>query len=509
MRIKKSFFNAVSNSSILIVRSILLFVVRIVFVKTLGKSLLGLDSLLTNLLVVLSITDLGISTAINYSLYKPIHDKDYKKVSALMSFYKKMYNFLGIIVLIIGIAFIPFLKFIVTDNIPNLEFIYILYLLTTASTYFISYKDSLLYADQKNYELTFIIGVTYILIYIIRLISLIIYPDFILFIMIQLVGLVLQRILINRYITKKYDKIDFNSKIEISKTEQKEIKKSVTSMFLYKVGGYLISGTDSAVISANSNLGVAVVGIYINYLSITSMMDSIVYRAFGGMTASYGDLAVESDTDVLENVYNITALFAFIVYGIITIEFWFLLTPFIKFCFGADFGLSMPIISVICANFYLNGILRTLEIIKDATGLYNNDKYATLIQTVINLALSIILCKYFGLIGVVLGTLISIILVPLWNKPYIIYKHIFKKNMFGFIKDQCKYLLVLLLIFCICLFIINFIPIANQFISFIVYGSIIMVISLLIIYIFFRNNEQFKYLLDQFINGFNKILKRA
>ena len=88
MRVKKSFFNAVSNSSILIVRSILLFVVRIVFVKTLGKSLLGLDSLLTNLLVVLSITDLGISTAINYSLYKPIHDKDYKKVSALMSFYK-------------------------------------------------------------------------------------------------------------------------------------------------------------------------------------------------------------------------------------------------------------------------------------------------------------------------------------------------------------------------------------------------------------------------------------
>lgn len=507
MRLKKTIFNAFSNSGILLVRSVLLFVVRIIFVKTLGKSLLGVDSLFSNLLIVLSIFDLGITTAINYSLYKPLVNKDYKKVSALMAFYKKLYFTLGISVLLIGLCVLPFINLIVTENVKHIHFIYLLYLGTTTSSYFISYKDCLLYADQRNYEVTSIVGLSYILIYVLRIIFLLVLPNFIVYVLIQFIGLIIQRILINRYITKKYYMVDFNSNENLSKEETKEIKKSTKSMFLYKVGGYLVTGSDSLVISANPNLGVSTVGIYVNYISITSMLDSIIYRGLSGMTASFGDLSVSSKKEVQENVYNIASMFNFIIYGVFTIGFWFLLTPFIKMFFGSDFELSKSVLFIICVNFYLIGILKPLDIIKDATGLFNNDKYATLIQTAINLVTSILLSIKFGLIGVVLGTLISTILVPLWNKPYIVYKYVFKKNFLKYFKDQFKYALILIFTFIIINFLLKYISISNLLFLFIIKGIIIVFIFMSIIIILFRNNDEFKYIKDMITNMLGKIRK--
>ena len=156
MRVKKSILNAFSNSFILIIRSLLSFVIRIIFIRQLGKVYLGVDSLFTNILSVLSIADLGISTAINFSLYKPLSDKNYDRVSTLMTLYKKIYKVLGIIVLAIGIIIYIFLDKIVTTHVKNLDIIYFIYLFTTVSTYFLSYKNSLLIADQNNYKITFV-----------------------------------------------------------------------------------------------------------------------------------------------------------------------------------------------------------------------------------------------------------------------------------------------------------------------------------------------------------------
>ncbi len=508
MRVKKSFLNAFSNSLILIIRAVLLFVVRIVFVKTLGKIYLGVDSLFTNILLVLSIADSGISTAINFSLYKPLSDKDYTKVSVLMTFYKKVYKILGLIVILIGLSMLPFLNIIVKENVSNIHFIFILYLSTTAMTYFISYKDALLNADQNNYKVSFITGGTYIVMYLLRILFLLILPNFIVFVLIQLIMLLIQRVMINRYITKSYKNVDFNIDKKLSKKEQKKIYKSVGSMFLNKIGNYLVTGTDNIIISAFPNLGIALVGIYANYYSITNMTDNIINRGLSGITASFGDLAVNESKEVQENVFNIISFISFFIYGLITIGFWFLLTPLIKICFGNSFGLEGLTLLVICLNFYMIGNVKSLDVIKEATGNYVQDRYANIIQAIINIILSIILGKILGLLGVILATLISCILVPLWNKPYIAYKYIFNKKPFNYYLKQLMYLIVLSIIAFICYVIINSIAINNALLSFAVTGIIIVVIYVLIISLLFFKTNEYKYLFGIFKNMVNKVIKK-
>lgn len=504
MRVKKSFLNAFSNSLILIIRSVLLLVVRIVFVKTLGKIYLGIDSLFTNILLVLSIAETGISSAINFSLYKPLSKKDYEKVSILMSFYKELYRKLGFIVLAIGLLMIPFLNLIVSENVDNLYLIFILYLITTVMSYFISYKDALLNADQNNYKVTFITGGTYVLMYVLRIVFLLLVPNFIIYILIQLIMLFIQRVLINRYITKSYPSVNFSIDKQLSKKEKKSIYKSVGSLFLNKIGNYLVSGTDNIIISAFPSLGVALVGVYSNYYSVTNMMDSIINRGLSGITASFGDLAVNADKKAQEDVFDIISFISFAIYGLFTVGFAFLLTPFIKLCFGASFGLGNTTILVVCLNFYVFGIVRSLDVIKEATGTYVQDRFANIIQAVINIILSVILGFKMGLFGIIFATLISYILVPLWNKPYIAYKYIFNKKPFGYYLKQLLYFIVMVLSSVLCYFVIDLITIKSVVISFIIKAIVITIIYLFVISLAFFRTKEYKYIINFIVNSLKK-----
>lgn len=504
MRVKKSFLNVIANSSILIIRAVLQLVVRIVFVLILGKTYLGIDSLFTNILLALSIADTGMTTAINYSLYKPLANKNYNKLSQIMTYFKRMYNIMGIVVFLLGLVIMLFLPFLVDVKIDNIYLIFILYLLTTVAPYFISYKDALLTADQNNYKVAFITGGTYILMYVFRIIFLLLIPSFTLFVIIQLVMIIIQRVLINRYITKRYPLVNFNYKDKLEKSEKKQINTNVRAKFLQISGNYLITGTDSIIISANPSLGVALVGVYVNYTSVTTMIESIIYRGLTGITASYGDLAINEGKKTQENVFNIIAFLSFFLFGLFAVGFYFLLTPFIEICFGNDFVLSPLVVTVISITFYLMGNLKTLDVVKEATGTFVVDRYASVIQAGVNLIFSIILTYYYGIIGVVLGTLISTILVPLWNKPYIAYKYMFNKTPFKYFITQTKYLISLLLIVFVIYFVLKYIIISNFILAFFVKAFVILFMFILLISVLYWKNENYRYL----FNLASKFIKR-
>lgn len=495
MRVRKSLFNSISNALILVIRSVLLFAVRIVLVKTLGRTLLGVDSLFTNVLLVLSIADSGISTAISFYLYKPLSDKNYDRVSILLSFYKKMYHILGLIVFIIGLLFIPFLRFIITESVENIYLYYLIYLATTVITYFISYKECLLIADQNQYKSSLIVGITYILMYVFRILFLILVPNFVIFAVIQPIFIFIQRFLINKYIDKLYPMVDFNRTEKLSEKEKKDIFKNIKSLFLNKVGYFLVNGSDNIIISAIPSLGLSTVGVYTNYYSIVGTIDNIISRGLAGVTASFGDLAVNESKKTQENVFNIISFAAFFVYGLFAIGFAFLLTPLIKICFGAGFNIGSDVLIIICINFYLVGMIKPLDVIKEATGNYYQDRYVNLLQAFINIVLSIVLGKLYGLFGIVLATLISFIVLPMWNRPYIAYKYIFNKTPSKFIKTQIKYIISLLIVYAVCYPIISNLIISNKIIDFLIKVIVITIIYVVLIMIFYYKSSEEKYLI--------------
>ena len=209
MRTKNSIYNVLSNLFIVLFQTIMLFVVRTFFIKILGEENLGLSGLFTNILNILSVTELGIGTIISFSLYKPLSENDTKKINALMNFYKKFYYLAGIIIIVLGILIIPFLPFFVKDySANNVYVIYLLYLINTAFIYFVAYKEILILSDQKNYKLTNINFIFMLIMYLLQIFVLVKFKSFVLYLVVQFIITLIQKIFINIYITKSYPEVD-------------------------------------------------------------------------------------------------------------------------------------------------------------------------------------------------------------------------------------------------------------------------------------------------------------
>lgn len=491
-RTKLSILNVGSNVFILMCRTVLTFIVRTVFIKMLGQEYLGVSGLFDQLFTILSIADLGLGTAISYSLYKPLAEDNHEEVSRLMYFYKIMYSYVGIIITVIGIAILPFLGVIMKGNVVgNIEFIYALYLFNTVSMYFISYKDTLILADQRNYKLTKINFLAYLIMNVAQLIVLFLTKNFIIYLLIQSVVTVVQRILINRYITKEYKHIDFNCKKKLEPAVLKEIKTNVKAIFFHKIGNCMVTSTDNIIIS--SVFGVIQTGIYTNYLSLTSMVNSLLYSIFNGVTSSFGNLAAIDKEGKLENIFKLLNFLGFIVFGFISISFFIILNDFIVVWVGDTYLLPLVSVVIICVNFYITGIRYPLDTVKEASGIYNQDKYISICHAVSNLLISLLLSYWIGFNGVLLGTTISTLLFPGWNRPYTVYKYVFNKKATEYFIDYFKKTIFLIGTSVFIYFVINKINLEISFINLILKMIIVAVVYCILIVIFYRNDESFKY----------------
>lgn len=490
-RTKKSIFNISSNFTILMIKTILSFVTRTIFIKFLGEEALGLNGLFTNILSMLSLAELGISMAINFSLYTPLANNDKKTISALMSFYRKIYQYIGLIVLSLGLFLIPFLKYLIKDinQIDNVYLIYLLYLLNSTFSYFISYKETLIIADQKKYKLTSIEILGILITSIFQIIFLITTRSFIYYLIIQIVISFIQRIWINIYITREYSDIDFFSKEKLDFKEKEVIEKNIKAMFFHKIGDYCLNGTDNLIISYFINI--VAVGIYSNYLVITGILNNIVSTIYNGITASVGNLIAVSNNDKKESLFNKIDFVGFVLYGFITICLINLFNDFIILWIGENFCLSFSIVLVISINFYLSGMRSSCHTFKAASGLFDVDKFTPLIQSIVNLVISIVLVKKIGLIGVLLGTLLSGVVLPNWQRPKLIYKYVFGKSSIPYFKNYIKNILFITVITLITLYLNSYIHLVNPFLTFVIKGIVCGIIYLFCFYFVFRKKEEF------------------
>lgn len=503
-RTKKSFLNIGSNLFIMIIKTILTFVTRTIFIYCLGEEALGLNGLFTNILSMLSLAELGVSTAINFSLYEPIAKNDNKKISKLMSFYRKTYTAIGLVIAIVGVVIIPFLKYLINDinSINDVYLIYILYLINTVSTYFISYKETLINADQKKYKLAGIEFVGLVVLNVLQMIFLILTRNFIVYLVIQFFTLFVQRIIINKYITKTYENIDFHCKEKIEKKDLQIIIKNVKAMFFHKIGDYCINSTDNLIIS--SFINVATVGIYSNYLTVINLLNNFILIIYNGIGASLGNLVATESNEKKEDIFKKMNFIAFCIYGVCSVCLINLFNDFIKIWIGEKYCLGFYVVLVIGINFYLTGMRVPASTMKSSAGLFDVDKYTPIIQSIINLVVSIILVKKMGLIGVLIGTFISSITIPCWQRPYLIYKYVLKRSSVRYFIEYFKYILILIICTILSVFINSFIDLNNMYIQFVLKGIITVIIFMTIVFFVYRKSGEFKYI----INTVKKIIKR-
>lgn len=443
-----------------IIAMVLPFVLRTVMIYTIGQSYVGLNSLFASILSVLSLSELGVGTAIVYSMYKPLADGNDDEVCALLNLYRKLYNYIGMAVLVIGLALLPFLPHFVKGNLPddiNLYTLYLIYLAEAVISYcFFAYYSSLLTANQRNDILSKTQIVLSIVKYLFQIIVLLIWKNYYLYIIfLPLYNLAFNGL--NAIIAHKmYPNYICRGKIE--KENLQEIKKRVVGLMIHKFGTTTRNSLDSIIIS--SLLGLVVVAKYNNYYFIMLTVLSFFGALLQGIQASVGNsVAVESVDKNFQDLKRFQFLYVW-VGGLCTALLLCLYQPFmLVWVRDQEMLMTFPEVISWCLYFYLLLQGDLISIYNNAAGLWYYGKTRYILEAICNLVLNLVLGKLLGTFGVILATILTIFVFSTIYGSFIVFKHYFGSEKIGeYFKQLSQYFLAMVLTITISYLICSLFP---------------------------------------------------
>lgn len=416
------------------------YVLRVVFTHTLSESYVGLNGLFIDIINVLSLSEMGIGTAITFALYRPIAEGDIEKQKSLMLLYRKFYRIVVGAVAVLGCALIPFMRLLIRDygDVDGLVLIYLLYLANTVCSYLLIYKKTLLDAQQKMYIGVFYQTLSWVIQDVLKIIVLLVWQDFILFLVIGIAATLLCNIVISKAADRRNPYLRDRDAKPLPQEEKKEIFANIRAMMMHKAGAVIVNNTDNLVLSAF--VGLLSVGSYSNYYLLLGSVRQILNQVYQGITASVGNLGVMEDERHVKRVFEAAAFIGQWMYGAAFICLYELLNPFVELSFGSQYLFSREVVFVLCLNFYLNGLRNAALTFRDSMGLFWHDRYKSILEAGLNLVLSLLLVRLTGVIGVFLGTLFSMLLTSCWIEPYVLYKYGFKCSCRGYFLRQGLYI---------------------------------------------------------------------
>lgn len=380
------------------------FMIRTAMIYIMGVEYLGLNSLFSSILQVLNLAELGVGSAMIFSMYKPIAEDDEKTICALMSLYKTYYRIIGIIILVIGCILTPFIPNLISGKVPNDINVYVLYLLNLAATvisyWLYAYKSSILYAHQRTDIISKVNLITSTIQYILQLSLLWLFHNYYLFVVVMLIVQALTNLIIAAFAYKLYP--NYIPKGKLSDTEIKSINCRIRDLFTAKFGSVVIGSADTIVISAF--LGLKSLAIYQNYYFIMNSICGFLSVIFSAITAGIGNSLV---TESKEKNYNDFKKFTFIICFLLCICcccFAGLYQPFMEIWVGKKLMLNYRFVILFCILFYCLELAMIWATIKDAAGLWHSDRFRPLIGAIANLVLNIVMVRFIGLYGIILST---------------------------------------------------------------------------------------------------------
>lgn len=505
-RKKSSFKNMITAVSSNVLTIIVGLVAQAVFIKILGSEYLGLNGLFSNVISMLGIVELGMGSAIIYNMYKPIAENNHEKIKSLMQFYKKSYRIITLIISIIGIMIIPFIKYIVDiESVTvgiNVYLVYILFLLETICSYILSYKRSMLYADQKEY-ITNIIHMGYtILVNTMQLTFLYFTHDYYLYLIIKVMMRLVENIVISSYVNRRYSYLLDNNVTKLDSKTEKDIFQKIRALFFHKIGTFIVSGTDNIIIS--KYLGLVTVGLYSNYYMIINAVQTVINHIIQATRASVGNLLVTESKTKQFDIFNKIRFVNFWISCFSSICIFVIMDSFITIWIGYKFVLPTKVLLVLVINFFIVSSRSTYGAFKEAAGIFYEDRFVPIIESLLNIVLSIIFVKKFGLMGVFMGTIASGLVLWCYSYPKYVYNKLFGRKISDYIKETIYYFIIFILIAGFTYSLAILISFDNVYLQFISNVLIALIVPNVIMLLLFSKDENFKY----FINMLKGLKKR-
>lgn len=490
------------------INTVIGFVCRIIFVRTLAADYLGVNGLFTNILSMLSLAELGISSAIIYALYKPLAENDEAKIASIMQYYRKAYMAIGCFVAVVGLSLMPFLHLIVKNPPTIKESIYLLYLLYLANTtisYFFSYRQSLLTAAQRQYIVS---GYNYVITIaqsVLQTVYLLTTHEYIGYLLIQITGGILYNVWVSAKAAKDYPYIKNRDVAPLSKEERKSLFRNIKALAINKVSGVLVNSTDNIAITYFT--GLSSVGFASNYTLFSTTLDALITRLFNGLTGSVGNLNATADEEKRYQFFKSLNLANFWLYGWAAIGMAFVSGDLVQLFYGAEYMLPLRIPMILAINFYTIGMLHASYTYKSTLGLFRYGQYLLIFTGLINVILDVVLGRIWGVFGIYVATLIARLCTNLWYEPYAVYRYGLKKNPLLYLWRYLRFIAVIVLAGYPCWMLCQLcrFPIV---INILVKCMICSVIPNLVFYLCFRKTEEFNYLFSRAKHIFSRIIHR-
>ena len=485
------------------------FIARIFFIRILGSEYLGLNGLFTNILTILSLAELGVGEAITFSLYKPLAENDTKKCKMLMGVYRKVYNTIGIVILVLGFALTPLLPMFISkmpDINDNIYLIYSLFVVNTAMSYFFSYKRNLIIADQQRYIATIIRHLCHIIFTFLEIVYLVLFKDFIGYLLIMISATLADNIFVSIKANKMYPYLKEKESVPLDKNTKNSIIKNTKAMLMHKIGGVIVNSTDNILLSSIVSLNA--VGIYSNYYFITNALNSITQHFFNSVVASVGNMFAVDNEKKQYDIFKKVLFVDFWMFSFIAVCLLCLFNPFIELWLGEKYLFSFDIVLIIVVNFYIYGMRKSVVTFREASGLFYKDRWKALFEAAINLGTSILFASTLkmGTFGVFLGTLASSVTVNLWVEPLVLYKYGFKVKLIEYFKLYFMYAIIT----AICCFgsysLCTMVSITG-FVGFLIKFGICLVLPNVVIMLLFHKTDNYVYF-KNLMRKFTRLFRR-
>lgn len=461
-RTKNASRNIVFGVLLKIYQILVPFVMRTAIIYFMGVQYLGLSSLFTSVLQVLNLAELGVGSAMVYSMYKPITENDTSTICALMKLYKIYYRMIGLIIAGIGMILTPFIPKMINGAIPDDINLYVLYLLNLSATvlsyWLFAYKNSILQAHQRVDVVSKVTLVTSTIQYGLQFLVLLILRNYYIYVIVALLTQILTNIATAYVANRLYP--NYAAKGNLSKEEVKAINHRIRDLFTSKIGAIIVNSADTIVISAF--LGLTVLAVYQNYYFILTSVIGFVTIIFSACTAGIGNsIIVETQEKNFNDLQKLTFLIAWIA-GFCSCCFLNLYQPFMKIWVGEDLMMEYSAVVCLVVYYFIYEINQLLNMYKDAGGIWHQDRFRPLVTALANLGMNLIMVQFWGIYGVLLSTVISMLLVGMPWLFHNLFTTLFeKKYLKGYLVKIVLYTVVSLIVCVISVAICNCINIGK------------------------------------------------
>ncbi len=416
------------------------FVCQRVLNMKLGEALVGLNSVISNILAILSVSELGIATAVVYNLYHALAVQDEQQIAGLMNFYRRAYNVFAVVITLLGLAVMPYLPHFLKENPFSMRYVHVIYLLWLARTvaaYLLSYQRSILIADQQEYIVSIVVLIANVLDYSVIIVLVYATGDFVLPLALNIVIDTVSNLWIRAYVNRRYP---YLRRFRHAKTEpalRRQVFHNVKNIFASHLADKLLVATDNVIIS--SFISVAFVGLYNNYCLVINALTNITRALANAVQPSIGTLFVRDHRQGGELLRGMTFFF-FLIAASSGCAVYNVIGPFVSDVWlDAGYLLDPSVVAACVINYVVLLLCLPVTVMMGVTGLFDRERNIAIVSALCNMVLSLGLVKTYGIYGVLAGTLAAYVL-QLVCRSVVFHRSYLEQPMARYLCDLAEYL---------------------------------------------------------------------